>query len=277
MCRAKSRLIDSNQPLSLGDTMRRYRREFSHSAACLAVLTVTLAFSPVGAGAADATIEQRMAGDPTYDTVLYGGVDYAKSGSSKHDYGVDVGFVTALNGNIGSSGWVVTGNIGYGNTDGIADSDAFSTSLLLGYLWKMPDYYFTLSSGVHYVDNNEAVPGSPTDGSEVGVIGQYGFETSAVNAFYVQSYGSVSSVYDQVYGHIKAGYKTETLRFGGEFTVFDETNSKPTLRYGAFLGDIPLGDRLRMVVSAGYQEDREPGNDDGFYATVGFSIPFSLR
>lgn len=257
--------------------MSRYRRGISQSIACLAALTVAAAFSPVGAGAAENTIESRMAGDATYDTVLYGGFDYANGGSTKDDYGVDVGFVTALNGDIGTSGWVVTGNIGYGNTDSIVDSDTFSTSLLLGYLWQMPDYYFTLSGGVHYVDNNDAVPGSPTDGSEVGVIGQYGFETSTVNAFYVQSYGSLSSVHDQVYGHVKAGYKTETLRFGGEFTVFDEIASKPTLRYGAFLGDIPLGDRLRMVVSAGYQEDRQPGNEDGFYATVGFSIPFSLR
>tara|TARA_Y100000815_G_scaffold45055_1_gene37118 strand:- start:252 stop:983 length:732 start_codon:yes stop_codon:yes gene_type:complete len=243
----------------------------------LAVLTVAVALLPVGAGAADSTIESRMAGAETYDTVIYGGADYANGGSIEDDYGVDFGFVTALNGDIGTSGWVVTGNIGYGETDSIVDSDTFSTSLLLGYLWQMPDYYFTLSGGVHYVDNNDAVPGSPTDGSEVGVIGQYGFETSAVNAFYAQSYGSLSSVNDQAYGHVKAGYKTETLRFGGEFTVFDETASRPTLRYGAFLGDIPLGERVNMVVSAGYQQDLEPGNEDGFYTTIGFSIPFSLR
>ncbi|MBW3096024.1 cellulose biosynthesis protein BcsS [Pseudohoeflea coraliihabitans] len=213
--------------------------------------------------------------EPAYDTVVYWGADYANTDSDA--FGLDAGFVTALNGNIAASGWIMSGSIGYGNTDApLSETDSVYGTLLLGYQWVMPDFYVSLAGGAHVVNNDENPPGGITDGSEFGAIAQYGFETTRTNSLYFQSYGSFSTAYDQVYLHAKAGYKLPTLRFGGEFTVFDEVASSSTLRYGAFVGDIPLTDRLSMVVSAGYQ-DEQGSSDDGFYATIGFAVPFSLR
>ena len=211
------------------------------------------------------------------DTVIYWGLDYSHANSSQYGVGFDAGFVTALNRNIDASGWILTGSGGISRSQTlVANTESFNTSLLIGYLWQGPRSYFSLSGGVNYIYNDETPPGSPTDGGEAGVIAQYGFETKAENALYFQSYGSISSAYSSVYFHAKGGYKTSSLKFGAEFTVYDDKGSSETMRYGVFLGDIPLG-RLTMGVSAGYQDERSPGKRDGFYSLVEFSMPISIR
>lgn len=211
------------------------------------------------------------------DTVLFWGADLALRGDST-GFGLDAGFVTAINGDLSTSGWTVSGTVGFSNTDEPAsDSQAFYGALLAGYQWHVPDFYFSLAGGVNVINNDETPGGGPTDGTEVGFIAQYGFETKRENAFYAQSYGAYSTAYDQIYAHLKAGYKGSQLRYGPELTVFADESSDPTFRFGAFVGDIPVTDKLSMVVSAGYQLETEANTDDGFYATVGFSVPFSLR
>ena len=234
--------------------------------------------SPGAALAADPLLEQRMAPNPTIDTVVYWGADFTYGNSDRNGIGVDAGFVTALNGDLGSGGWTISGNLGLSRSEDIgSDTESVYGSLLLGYIWPGQGYYFTAAGGVNFVNNDETPPGSVTDGSSVGAIVQYGFETTRSNAFYAQSYGSYSTANDQVYVHAKVGYKASRLRFGPEFTVSDDKGSRPTLRYGAFVGDITLGEKVSMIVSAGYQQELEPGTADRFYAAVGFSVPLSLR
>ena len=234
--------------------------------------------SPGAALAADTLLEQRMAPNPTIDTVVYWGADFTYANSDKNGVGVDAGFVTALNGDLGAAGWTVSGNLGLSRSEDVgSDTEAVYGSLLLGYIWPGQGYYFTAAGGVNFVNNDENPPGSPTDGSTVGAIAQYGFETTSENAFYAQSYRSYSTAHDEVYVHAKVGYKASQLRFGPEFTLSDDKFSRPTLRYGAFVGDIPLGQKVSMVVSAGYQQELDPGAKDSFYATVGFAVPLSLR
>lgn len=229
------------------------------------------------AHAADTTPEEVMADTPVLDTVLYWGFDYSQTRSGKEGIGIDGGFVTAFNGDIGATGWIFTSSLGFSRTDDVqSNSEAFYGTALIGYQWQTPGYSFSLSAGAHYVDNDEDPP-SATDGAELGALAQYGFETKSVDAFYAQSYGALSTAFHQVYFHGKLGYKTPTLRFGPEFTVFDDEGSRPTLRYGAFLGDIPIYESLTMIVSAGYQQELDPGQPNGFYATIGFSVPLSLR
>lgn len=243
---------------------------------CLAAAAM-FAFAQT-AVAADITIEERMAEEPGTGTVVYWGVDLSKNHSQRHGYGIDGGFVTALDGDLSTTGWTLSGNIGFGNVSSSdSETDSLYGTLLLGHLWVAPTAYFSLAGGVHYVDNDETPPGGATDGHEVGAIAQYGFETTVENAFYAQSYGAISTAYDQLYAHLKLGYKTDQLRFGAEFTVFDDEDGDGTRRYGVFIGDIPITDKLSMVVSGGYQEELDPGIEDGLYATVGFSIPITTR
>lgn len=212
------------------------------------------------------------------DTVVYWGTDFAHNSASKMGIGLDGGFVTALNGDIGATGWTFTGSLGVSRTDdALSDSNSFYGTALFGHQWHAPNHYVSLSGGVIYTNNDENPSGGATDGGAVGAIVQYGFETKAVDALYVQSYGAYATAYDQIYVHAKTGYKTANLRFGPEITLFDDESSRPTLRYGGFLGDISITDSLNMVVTAGYQHELEVGVADGFYATIGFSIPISLR
>ena len=233
---------------------------------------------PATATAADATLEGPADNTSKHDTVIYWGTDFARNSDGKKDYGAGAGFVTALNGDIGTSGWTLTGNIGGSKTENVLfSSKSIYASALIGHQWHAPGYYFTLGGGVNYINNDETPSGGVNDGSKVGAIAQYGFETKKVDAFYMQSYGAYSTAFDQTYLHAKIGYKTPVLRFGPEITFFDEKTSQSTLRYGGFIGDISITESLSMVVSAGYQHELEPGVEDGFYATVGFAIPLSLR
>lgn len=243
-----------------------------------AILAVSAALASAEAFAADPNLEARMADTPSFDTVLWWGADLAVRGSDHRAYGADAGFVTAINGDIGATGWTISGSLGASRTTApLSDTNAFSGTLLVGHQWHAPGFYVSLAAGLHYVNNNETPAGGPTDGDEFGAVFQYGFETKTVEALYIQSYGSYSTAYDQAYFHSKLGYKARTLRFGAEFTAFDDTGSRPTLRYGAFVGDIPITDRLSMVISAGYQHELEALEPDGFYAQIGFSVPLDLR
>lgn len=213
----------------------------------------------------------------TFDSVAYWGTDLIVTGSKRHGFGIDAGFVTALNRDISLSGWTATANLGFSRSvDTGTNTNAVYGSLLLGHQWHMANSYFALNSGVEVLNNDENPGGGATDGSEIGALLQYGFETKATDAFYMQSYGSVSTAYDRIYGHLKSGYKTNSLTFGGEFTIFDEQDTDATLRFGAFVGGIDLGP-LNMIISAGYQHELEPGIKDGFYSQLGFSVPLSIR
>jgi len=231
------------------------------------------------ANAADSFNHQRMGSpEPVIDSVIYWGSDLSYGNSGRYGLGVDAGFVTALNGDLGIEGWTLTGNLGLSRSVDLASrTNAAYGSVLLGYLWPMDGYYFSLGAGVNVINNNQTPPGGPTDGSKIGALIQYGFETTQTNAFYTQSYGSYSTANDEIYFHAKAGYKNATLRFGPEFTLSDDNGGQPTLRFGGVVGDIPLGDKVKMSISAGYQRDLNPGVADRFYTMVGFSVPLSTR
>lgn len=247
--------------------------------ACVAALASGLAFSGTGAAfGADLLSGGSGLGEYSFvDTVLYWGFDLSRASSSQYGLGADVGFVTALNGNIAVSGWTMSANLGVSRSvHSPAETDSITGSVLLGYQWHTPQYYLALNAGVHVVNNDDNPPGGITDGTDVGAIVQYGFETKAANALYLQSYGAASTAFDQLYLHAKLGYNTGTLKYGAEFTASDDEGSSATFRYGGFIGGIPVGS-LSMVVSAGYQAETQAGKSDGFYTQLGFSVPLSLR
>lgn len=242
-----------------------------------AALAITVAMSGSAFAADDTLLEQRMAPD-TIDTVVWWGGEFTYKDSSRHGIGADMGFVTALSGDLGQSGWIVSGAVGLSRSNDIGSriNSAYG-NVLLGYLFTAPGYYMSVSGGVDFANNNETPPGSVTDGSKVGAVAQYSFETTSSNAFYAQSYGSYSTTNRSTYFHAKAGYKMSRIRFGPEFTYADDRGGRPTLRFGGFVGDIPVGQKVSMTISAGYQKEQDPGVADRFYAAVGFSVPLSLR
>jgi len=216
-------------------------------------------------------------GHSVYDTVIYWGFDYSRARSSQYGIGADAGFVSALNGDISQTGWTVSGNIGGSRSvSGLSSTNSAYGSVLVGYQWHMPGYYIALNAGIDAVNNNEKPGGSKTDGSKLGAIVQYGFETKSVDAFYLQSYGSFSTAFTRLYGHAKVGYKTSDYKFGAEFTGYKDSGSAATYRVGGFFGDIPLGP-VTMGVSAGLQLERGIGLSNGFYGLLEFSVPISIH
>lgn len=250
--------------------MRRGRSAWRGLAVCVAAA----AFATADARAGDGAPEQAARSD----TVLFWGGGAGAPGTDSADSSANIGFVTALNGDIGRSGWTITGSAGLGRTDApLSRTKSFYSSLLVGHQWTLPGYSFSLSAGLHYRNNRERPAGGPTDGDDAGVTIHYGFDTRAVDAPYFHAYGAYSTVADQIHFHVKAGRKTQRLRFGGEFTLSDDAWSRPTLRSGVFVGDIALAGPLAMSVSAGYLRHLQPGRSDGFYAGASFWMPLRLR
>ena len=207
------------------------------------------------------------------DSALYWGAD-AVGMVGGRDFNAGIGFVTALSGDIGRPGWIVSGGFGLGRTRTLWNAtDSRYATLVAGHQWVTPSYYLSLAAGLAWRDKDEG-GGSP--GAAVGAVIRYSFETGARHALYLQSYGAYSTIDDEVHFHARIGRRTSTLRFGGEFLLFDDARNRPTLRYGAFLGDVPVSERVRMSFAAGYRHELEPGKSDGIYATIGFSMLLDL-
>ncbi|MCY0149400.1 cellulose biosynthesis protein BcsS [Hoeflea sp. G2-23] len=204
-------------------------------------------------------------------SVLFFGAGY----SVEREFGLDGGIVTALNGNIGQSGWILTGLVGYTDTDlnnppaAPYDSSDISGSLLAGYQWVNPDYFLNLQAGVT-VRHENANTGSSND---AGLIVSSAAATSAEDSLYGELNLAYVTIDNGFYGRGRAGWKFSPLTVGAEITYMDDDSSQSRTRYGAFVGDIPVG-QFSMTLSAGYVERRDNAGDDGFYAQAEFSIPF---
>ena len=89
----------------------------------------------------------------SYDTVIYGGFDFSHANSQQNGFGIDGGFVTAINGDITTTGWTVSANLGFSQSNDVAtDTDSVSGSVLAGYQWHSPEYYFALNAGIAVVN-----------------------------------------------------------------------------------------------------------------------------
>jgi len=211
-----------------------------------------------------------------FDSAFYWGAD-AVGMVGGRDFNAGLGFVSALNGDIGRPGWIVSGSFGFGRTRTLWNAtDSRYAALLAGRQWTTQAYYLSLSAGLAWRDKKNR-PAGAGDGSALGATVQYGFDTRALDAPYFQSFGAYSTIDDEVHFHVRAGRRTSTLRFGGEFMLFDDARNRPTLRYGAFVGDIALAHGLAMTLAAGYRHELEPGKGDGLYVTLGISMPLRLR
>ena len=245
----------------------------------IAAIFAAVVILPSMAEAADVSNDTVPERGRVFDTVVYWGADFSQRGSKLNDFGVSAGAVTALNGNILTSGWTVTANAGLARSVApLSRTNGTYGSLLLGYHWQLPAVYLSLSSGVNVVHNDKRPSGGVGDGTTWGAIIQYGLELRKIDPVFIQSYGAYSTANRQIYLHAKLGYKGSVLRFGPEFTYSDSRDSSGArLRYGVFLGGIPLGDHIKMIVSGGYQQNQGIRQRDGFYAAIGFYTQLAIR
>lgn len=218
------------------------------------------------------TTNAARADDPL-DTVIYTGLDVYKSGS-----GVYLGFVTALDGDISTNGWTVSGNLGFSKSrTSLAKTTSGGASVLLGYQWHTPTTYTTLALGADVIDTSESPNlGSPNNGTHSGLILQAGFNTKYENAPYFQAYGAYLSANKRSYAQVRGGWAGSKATFGIEAIYANESDSEPSRRLGLFVSDIPLGNG-GVGFSVGLHDDLGTSGSDGGYLGLEYSIPVSLR
>lgn len=239
-----------------------------NSIRCVALSATIASFTvgPTFAADSDSFNTERFA-----SSVLFFGVGY----SAEREFGLDGGVVTALNGNIGQSGWIITGLVGYTNT-ALNNPPAtpynswdISGSLLAGYQWVNPEYFFNLQAGVT-VQHENATTGNS---SRAGLIVSSAAATTAENSVFGELNLAYVTIDNGFYGRGRAGWKFSPVTVGAEITYLDDDSSQSRTRYGAFVGDIPVG-QFSMTLSAGYVDRRDTVGKDGFYTQAEFSIPF---
>ena len=226
------------------------------------------------------TLSQDSAADTsdTYGTVAFAAIDFSNDDNNRV-IGGSAGFVTALNGDISAEGWTLTAIGGSSNVNSFsANSNSGFVAGTVGHLWQEKDYYFTVGAGAHYINDGGFISDEgDADGDELGAIFQYGIETKPRNSIYFQSFGSYSTALQQQFANVKVGYATSSLIYGGEFIYSDSEDSSGARRYGAFITGISLPKNTNVIISGGYEDDRDLGTDDGFYASIGVSVPISFN
>lgn len=226
-------------------------------AICVAAVSALAGVSAQAEGSADKKI----------DTVVFWGTDYARNNKNTYDVGVGAGLITSLEGDMSATGLALSGYIGYATTTTpAATTDSVSGWASLSHIWQFPNGYLSFGAGFAFDDS---------DG--VASFLQYGFEVTASNSLFVQSYGSHSGNDDAIFALGRFGYATSSNRLGVEVTFMDDSTSRETWRYGAFVSGIDITPTVSMTVSAGFQDEYQPGVDDGAYVALGFSVPLSLR
>lgn len=223
-------------------------------------IVVTVALASVGGAAAE----------DAENTVVYFGGDGVRNG-----VGVYGGFTYALNGDIATSGWVISANMGYATfwSPG-STSYTFDASVLLGYQWHTPDYYLALNLGGDFISNVDTPPtAGPAMGQKVGVIGQVGFETKASEAIYLSGFGAYATANQRIYGQVRVGYQDANYyTYGVEGIYGNELGSSPVTRIGVFVGGIEVGPGA-VGVSVGYLDEWGSTVNDGAYLAVEYSVP----
>jgi hypothetical protein len=210
--------------------------------------------------------------EEAHSTAAFLGADFLRKA-----YGVNAGFVHALNRNIGTSGWLFAVTGAYNDERNTKVTPSYSShateaKLLVGHQWIMPTSYFAVFAGAHFLNIDET-PAGVNDGSKIGAIVQAEFDTSKENSPYLGLGASYSTAHGAFWGRVRAGYQLSDIKFGPEFVVSDERRSDPAYRYGFFVNGIKIG-RAYAGISAGVNQEPGSTSNDGFYAAFDISIEF---
>ncbi len=245
----------------------------------LTLLPLAASFAVAMSGtvlAADDIVDQ----GPTFSSVVFFGGEVGEDGYTGY-----IGNVTALNGDIGSDGYLlrISGAFGeyeYDNNavaGGEVDNSSRSADLMIGYQTVGVDFISSIFAGVEYRDNDLS-PNDPTNqarGGEAGAKFQFEASTRGDGGF-AGVLASYSTAHETYYARGRLGIQESGLTFGAEGTLLGDA-SYDGYKVGGFISGIPLGD-LNMSITAGYEEsegNRAGSTDDsGFYAGLGFSFVY---
>lgn len=255
--------------------------------------TIAMAGALAMTGAASAS--EPASGVPGVSTVVFTGSDYKQDASYSY-----IGVVHALNGNLGSDGFLVRvfgglGNYEYDTTSvarGNVDTDLIQVDAGLGYQIYSGGMRVSVYASGAYEDHDQSPEdlNNPVRGDEFGFRGQAEVETLAGSPFYFGAIGSYSTAFDSYWVRGRVGADVghgivigpEVYGFGNE--GFDQ------IRYGAFVNGLPslfslvFGGDSKMSLAVGWADTSDDGNngngnggqggEDSIYGSIGSSFTF---
>lgn len=214
---------------------------------------------------------------------VWGGVDVAPD-----SYYLYLGAVTAIGGQNDietESGWLLRGDVGYGEydyntilpgpTNAVIDGDIVSVDAMIGYrhFFNTGANHITVYAGGE-LQNHDQSPrdlANTVEGSEFGGKASIELNVTPIEDIVVNTIGIYSSAFSSYWARGFVGYDMTSVTVGPEvrFLGNDEFNQR---RLGLTFTDIDLG-ITSLTVSGGYANTSGNG-DDGAYGTLGFSSKF---
>jgi len=232
-------------------------------------LLTTSAMIVLGAGAANADD----------NTLLFSGMSFDKNSNYFYAGGVVSPFGSLNENGLLLRAVAARGSYEYdraGNTD--VDADLRSVEAMVGYQLLNTAGFSRITAyvGVDHQDHdlNTIDLTNSVQGSQTEAKGLIEAVLNVSNSFDLNVAGSYSGAFDTYWSQNRLSYSCDCngIKFGPEFIALG-SESFDQQRYGAFIGDIPLGDDVKGVISAGYANASRRGEDGG-YLELGVSFTF---
>lgn len=219
-------------------------------------------------------------------TVVFSGSAYKEN--SQFSY---LGAVHALNGNLGTNGFLVRGFAGYGQYDydtvgvpeGNVDASNINVDLGLGYQVFLSSTLRASAYAMAAYQDHDLDPGDVSNsvrGNEWGFKAQAELATVGDGPLYATLMGSYSTTFETYWTRVQVGMNVwNGVAIGPEFVALGNEEFDQ-LRYGAFIANIPSPIGFgKMNASIGWsdsrgREDSGRSDTDSVYGTLGSSFSF---
>ena len=213
------------------------------------------------------------------DTVVYGGVDITEKSTATF-----IGGTKALDGNIFTNGFMVTGSLTGAqyeyNTSSVIDNkvdgDLTAINALIGYQWVKKGHSVAFYTGLDYQDHSLSPddPISKVKGDKTGAIIQLEVTkfSSPVDASFI---AKASSTYDTYWTRGRLGHKVGKGKMGVELTA-SGNDSYDNERYGLY-ATLPVSAKTGLdfaVGSSSLQGKNSVQDSDSAYGSIGFVTLF---
>lgn len=234
---------------------------------------VAVSFAASTAQAAD--IDDTSGNGDTF--VLFTSLGIAKN--SLFSY---TGGVAAINGNLGTDGFLVRGGLTVGDYDyklpaGKVDADVLGFDVMAGYQMHFDAMRVSAYAGVDYSDTDlsRSDPANKTEGSKVGAKFQAELASVGDSPIYFSAIGSFSTRHNSYWTRGRLGYNLGIFTVGPEILGLGDKEFDQ-VRFGGFVNfQLPSTlNNINIGLSAGYADTSGIRNSDGAYGQLNMSISF---
>lgn len=235
----------------------------------------------LAASAGDAKAPAKNPITPVIDphaNVVFAGLDMREYSWYTH-----LGYMYALNGDLGTSGLFVRAFSGLGEYEyrqrGLSNPEVggrlFDADLALGYRYVTGNWVIGGFAGVHLHDFDlfDSDPTNPGEGTDWGA--RFGLDiTGTTGPIYWSAIGQYSTVEEAIWSRARVGYMFGRVTVGPEF-VYLEDDRFDEYRIGGFVR-VKILENLSVTGAAGsaYYDGQFQDDDQSFYGSLGLVVTF---